>query len=450
MSKATKQPTHVSIIGSCVCRDAFSIPQTTKEYGDAENEYVVDRFIQGVNPLAAISKPIDELLSASLVEESKASSAPSFYKRCFMLDVTKTWENFLSEEKSDFLIIDLTTVRLDCRKIDGSYITYDDIGRTVAIGLDDKATKKATTTFINGESVALSDFGEDKLKEIYFEYIDRILKLYPEDKIIVVCAMHARTFVDPEANQIASTNHSFDQRYIRDNKLMDFAYHCAREKLKKSHFVDPLPISIGNVKHKWGRGGLHFVDDAYTYIYRAIDAIIHKEMSREEERLFLLELREKYTKIIFDKYAETVNNCTQENRNALNYSLGMKPGKYESNGVCLTVNSDYSFSICGTASQDTVFYLYQARQNPLDGWRSVQATTPAARYAFSTKVKNQGDSFFIQLILTDDETNKIWIKGDYTVFVTIEKPYSYQLVRAIIRPGTTVNVEGKLYFEEVK
>lgn len=48
MSKA-----HISIIGSCVCRDAFSIPQGTEEYGKEENEYTVDRFIQSINPLSA-------------------------------------------------------------------------------------------------------------------------------------------------------------------------------------------------------------------------------------------------------------------------------------------------------------------------------------------------------------------------------------------------------------
>lgn len=450
MDKTTKKATHISIIGSCVCRDAFSISQRLEEYGSRENEYVVDRFIQGVNPLAAISKPIDKELSASLVEESKESSAPPFYKKCFMLDATKAWENYLSEVKSDYLIIDLTTVRLDCRKIDDGYITYDDIGSTIANGLDNKAPKNATTIFINGESISLSKLSEDELRKIYFEYMDRLLRLYSEDRIIVVCARHARTFVDLTADRIATINHSFDQRYIRDNKLMDFAYSCAKEKLEKAHFIDALPTTVGNVNHKWGQGGLHFVDEAYLYIYRAIDAIIHNQMSIEKERLFLFELREEYAKRIFDKYANIANKCVQESHNILDYSLGMKPGKYESNGVCLTVNSDYSFSICGVANEDTVFYLYQARQNPLDGWRSVQVDTQPARYAFSTKIKNQGENFFIQLVLTDAETNKKWIKGDYTTFVVVEKPYSYRLVRAIIRSGTTVNVEGKLYFEEVK
>ncbi|MBO5312985.1 MAG: hypothetical protein J6B29_03365 [Clostridia bacterium] len=444
-----KTTTHVSIIGSCVCRDAFSIPQATEEYGSDENEYIVDRFIQGINPLSAIGSPVAEITATALIEESKFSSAPPFYKRCYMLDLTKAWDSFLSETSSDYLIIDFTTVRLDCRKIDGGLVTFDGVAKDIVLGLGSASVKEATSHLVNAESVSLSNFDEDTLRQAYFKYIDRLLRLYPQEKIIVVEARHAMAYIDPEGGKIATSSPALEQRYIRENKLIDFAYRCAKEKLEKAHFIDALPICVGNVRHKWGQGGLHFVNEIYSYIYRSIDGIIHNRLSRENERLFLLELKEKYTQEIFNYYSATANECVRDSRNTLDYSLGMKVGKYEQNGVCLTVNSDYTFSICGTACEDTVFYLYQAQQSPLGEWRSVPVITSPSRYAFSTRIKNQDKSFFIQLVLTDNEADKMWISGDFTAFVTVKKPYHYRLVRAIIRKGTAVDAEGKLYFEKI-
>ncbi len=441
--------THISILGSCVSRDAFSIPQGTKEYGENENKYVVDRFIQSINPLSAISPLLGDEISTSLLDESVTSSACNFYKRCYKLDVTKSWTDYLSEVKSDYLVIDFSTVRLDCRKIGNGYLTYEDLGTTVATGIPADMPKDVTKQFLTGERVGLSDLTKDELKNIYYEYLDRITKIYPQKRIIVIDARHTQTFIDSEGEFISSTYHSFDKRYIRDNELIDFAYICAKERIPQAHFIDSLPVSVGNIKHKWGKGGLHFVDEVYIYLYRAIDKIIHSKMTKNAEKLFLLELREKYSKEIFQNYYTTVTKCIQSERNILNYSFGMKSGKYEKNGVTLVVNPDFSFSINGTAIEDTVFYLYQANKNPLDGWRSVNAPIQQGAYTFSTMVSSINESFFIQLILTDNDSNKKWVSGNLSSTFSIDKPYHYQIVRAVIRKDSCVDVNGKLYLEKI-
>ena len=103
-----KKPTHVSVIGSCVSRDVFELCKTADGYTKDENSYVVDRFVQSINPVSAVSAPVRNDLADELIASSQMSRAVNFYKRCFMLDVTKKWFDlkvlFLQFHLKDLLI----------------------------------------------------------------------------------------------------------------------------------------------------------------------------------------------------------------------------------------------------------------------------------------------------------------------------------------------------------
>ena len=87
------------------------------------DKYIIKRYIQSINPVSAIALPVEESFANSLVAESKVSNASNFYKRCFMLDVRKTWFDYLAEETSEWLIIDMATVRCPIIKVNTTYIS---------------------------------------------------------------------------------------------------------------------------------------------------------------------------------------------------------------------------------------------------------------------------------------------------------------------------------------
>jgi hypothetical protein len=113
---AEGRQTHVSILGSCVLRDAFTLSKNAADYSDTGREFVIDRFVQSINPLSAISPALPTELSEALVEESLASKTSNFYKRNFRLDVTKGWADYLAEVSSEYLLLDLSTARLAMRR----------------------------------------------------------------------------------------------------------------------------------------------------------------------------------------------------------------------------------------------------------------------------------------------------------------------------------------------
>ena len=117
---------HISILGSCVCRDLFEIP--TSKTGES-GEFIVDRFVQSVHPISAVSEPCEKTLLHFIKEVLNRSNLNNFNKRNLILDADKNVFNFLKEVKSDWLIIDLTTSRYKLIFYKDSILTYDVINQ---------------------------------------------------------------------------------------------------------------------------------------------------------------------------------------------------------------------------------------------------------------------------------------------------------------------------------
>lgn len=98
----------ISILGICVLRDIFGLH---KNNGD----YQIDRFIQSVNPISSVSK---SMLQKNIGHEDEEiqdifRGEFNFYKRNLLFDLNKTIFPYLSEVKSEYLMIDAGTCRFD-------------------------------------------------------------------------------------------------------------------------------------------------------------------------------------------------------------------------------------------------------------------------------------------------------------------------------------------------
>ena len=72
----------LSLVGSCVSRDVFGF---TKSLYSTENgdKYVIKRYIQSINPVSAITPPVEESFADALITESQVLNASNFYKEMF-------------------------------------------------------------------------------------------------------------------------------------------------------------------------------------------------------------------------------------------------------------------------------------------------------------------------------------------------------------------------------
>ncbi|MBQ9760434.1 MAG: hypothetical protein IJW16_03690 [Clostridia bacterium] len=448
-SKSKKKQIHVSIIGSCVCRDIFSLSKNAEGYGDHENEYIVDRFIQSINPLSAVGEKMPEEVANKLVRESSASSTSNFYKRNFKLDVQKSWDDYLSEVRSEWLVVDFSTMRLPVRCFGSTYVTQsleEEVQKgQIALPEDAQLRQLAAT-----RTLSLSELTDTELEQIVNTYLDRLLQIYPQQKIIVVDVKHVFTYIDEKGQSIPSPNYLTNANYQEENRLIALAYDIAKKRMPKAFFVDELPVMIGNAKHVWGKCGLHYVDDIYLYFYRCVDGIAGNRLSRKQYKSANAMLMNEFTRRVFGHYSKTANEYAQNSKSCLDPARGLKPGVYRKNGLTLTVDEDRNFHVEGTTTVETIFYLYSGHGNPCGEWLSVKEEIAPGMYIFSTRVRSDMKRCYIQMVLTTSDMKQKWIFGNLSSWVKTDCTYQHCLVRIVVCRGEYVDITGRLTFEKIK
>jgi hypothetical protein len=265
----------------------------------------------------------------------------------------------------------------------------------------------------------------------------------------VIDAKQATASIDSERFIVASMLATEESRYRKDNIQIDLAYRYAKEMMPNAYFIDSLPILVADVRHKWGRLGLHYVSETYMYLYRAMDYIIREKPSKRRVRSYFHDLRDEYTRKVFERYSSAVARSTQAKRNLLEYSKGMWQGIYRQNGLELVIDEEFGYTLRGVAEKDTAFYLYHGQKNPCGAWQPVSDETPAGIYLFSTGMKNEETHVAVQMVLSNVGGEQKWIPADLPFGTKLEKTYSHKLIRLIVASGTDVQINGKLCLERI-
>ncbi len=446
-----KKNVKISIIGSCVSRDAFEIPKGMKEYGKNEPTYEIERFVQSISPLSAVTPAIEPMIADALVEELQYSAASNFHKRCFTLDVRNSWEEYLGEVKSDWLVVDMSVARFSCRRIGRGYVSADDSLKLIFNGVAEEAMRKCPTVrrLTEGDLLRIDDLDEKKTEAIYREYFRRLSKLYPQKRIVVMEVRNVTTHVDCKHGTVAPSFELMNEKYRTENAIIDRAYAYAKTFLPNAHFIEALPTSFGDVYHKWGRHELHYADQVYLYYYRALEIITQKKTNGESEEAALRSLWESYTAKLFQQYTDLVANGFRSERSLLCVEDCARTGEFAVNGVKLTLREDFGFEAKGIASDETIFYLCQSDKNPLGGWKQLSMKLEPGKYLFTTRIKTEPNRAFVQLVLFAEGEEPRWISGNLSTEIELNHTYTHLLVRLVVRPGVAVEVAGRISLERL-
>ena len=102
---------HISILGLCVLRDFFGMKENN-------GGFEIDRFVQSISPISAVS---DSMLQKRIdnsdeIIQDVFHDLTNFYKRLIKQDLEKSVFTYLSERKSDYLIIDAGNCRYNLLK----------------------------------------------------------------------------------------------------------------------------------------------------------------------------------------------------------------------------------------------------------------------------------------------------------------------------------------------
>lgn len=281
-NKVSKISIHISILGTCVMRDVFRVM-------DGAGKYKVDRYVQAVNPIAAVgSSPLlQEVPDWS--GEYFDSEINSFNRRNAYMDLKKSVFSYLAEAKSDYLLIDIGDIRIDLCFFDKE---RQKSATSFSVKRGGKVMQEKYLPSVL-ETTSVLELDDSFVREQVEAYLERILTLYPQEKII----LFENYAVDAYYNRIiGGVKHSWEDTSKKFNQTFEKVFPYCLAKLPRAHVI-PFPAYVlGDEKHIWGSYPLHYLDGYYQYGFEAVEAIV-KAKNREEEAGLLRRLRSKWEEV---------------------------------------------------------------------------------------------------------------------------------------------------------
>lgn len=246
----------IAVVGSCVTRDNFN-RNFNAEY---KNRYLCEVLQHQSSIISLTSSPLN-------IQESSLLDIDEWSRSHIIRDFRKTiWED-LSIHRPDFIIFDLfTDARFSCLQTNDSVVTLNEwklMGTSYYKTISNN--KKIGFTVNEDEFVA-------KFKLAAIEFKKRLDITCPSSKIILNVAKGVFTYLE------AGEMKSFNREYVAE---INRRWQCLDEI-----FIDvfsPLIINaynksetIGDAKHPWGLGYVHYHGKFYNDFIRLLDTIVYK------------------------------------------------------------------------------------------------------------------------------------------------------------------------------
>lgn len=213
----------------------------------------------------------------SIEDYLKDPSSNKFTIRNTLLDVNKTAYDYLFEVHSDYLILDLGSLR---------YRTMIDLkeGRAMTETLLDRLRWSDSSG--TWKPFFTMDVEDDEFYRCMDGMVDRILKHYDQKQIILVDVYQVDYYLEKSSRYIRH----FGWSNLPSNRGVARGYVYLRSKLPQAHVI-PFPNNvIGDANQLWGLGNLHYVPEYYEYGKKCLTTIF-TGLSYQEERKEIEKLR---------------------------------------------------------------------------------------------------------------------------------------------------------------
>lgn len=237
----------LDIWGSCVSRDVFG-----------SNNDVVKNYIARQSIISSLQKPAN-------IFENELENSSKFKLSMIASDIDKSVYSKLSEEHSDWLLIDFIDERFPLLKLNSTYLTLsnellESYSRVKEFEIIERKYDKGVLTF---ETVPLESYIQ--------KFSEKIIKIY-KDKIILHRVYLSDVYVNKD-NEICYFDNNVIKNNQKINKYLSYYYENLEKYIPKIHMVQAIGFPACE-NHKWGLGPMHFIDEYYRNIMNQIQGIV--------------------------------------------------------------------------------------------------------------------------------------------------------------------------------
>lgn len=239
----------ISIIGSCVTRDAFELK---KDIFDVSGSY-----FPRVSVISMMSPAIN-------IDHTTLESENQWLKWVVLNDYNKSIFSQVVQKKPEIIIIDLIEERYDLIKIGNSFITRSD--EQVKIN---PAIKEYSEEMIVRRD---SELAHNLFEPHANLFCHKINSLFPDVKVILHNARYSDYYLSN--GKIFKFDDLKCAKNNQSNLRLDYYLSILSKNIKNSHILSiDKELSIGNNDHKWGLSPFHYIDEYYEEFIKKLQSI---------------------------------------------------------------------------------------------------------------------------------------------------------------------------------
>lgn len=239
----------ISIIGSCVTRDAFELH---KDLFDVSGSY-----FPRVSLISMMSPAIN-------IDHTILVSENQWLKWVILNDYNKSIFPQIVQKKPETIIIDLIEERYDLIKVGNSFITRSD----EQIKINPSIKKYPEEMIVRRDS----DLAQKLFESNANLFCNKINTLFPDIKIVLHNARYSDYYISN------GKIFRFDDFKCTQNKKYNFRLDYYLSILSgniNNSFVISIDkeLSIANSNHKWGLSPFHYIDEYYEEFIKKLQLI---------------------------------------------------------------------------------------------------------------------------------------------------------------------------------
>lgn len=412
-----------NILGCCILRDIFRI-------ADKIQKFKVTKFYQSTGPISFCEVPKNRISQEILGNNFEWTN---FVKKCVCADINKTVLADIEGTPSDYLLLDLCELRfrnckINLQKGDSFFVTQTKYINSIL-------ENKDFCNFLGIQSFETDiELDECEIENYLHVFVRFIKEHYKQQQVILVKNLPVWRHLDDEKL-------CFEEYWIpgitKVREKLEKYYMYIQKLMPEIHIIDMPNPCLGNALHTWGMAPLHFVDEYYQYLYKAIEIITE---SHSDEKKDLRELR--------DFYSQYFSKLEKLKRFEYYIAKQPLPQNILQNGE-LTVNEKGELS--GWRSSCSKGSFYSAKEkiiscgNEQNNWAILSQNiligeVRGKTITFSVEFKTEGESVLNFALCYNDEAGKqvylfskqVSSYGERTVYsATVEIPADFNCVEIL-------------------
>lgn len=321
-----------STFGSCSSRNIFN-SQINEDY---KNFFHINESVESVTLISLMSNPIE-------YDYNLINSSHPYDNKCVRQDLSKSYLNFLKQNRIDYLIIDTYfDVVYGIYILDNNHIFSDSI-RLRHMDLNDEVNSLPKLDIVNNF---------DEYMELWISACNRFFKFMADycknTTIILNCARSVYRYWD-NGKLIVDEN-------LKKNEYVNKYRDILDTYILKNYDVEVLPFDVNTLadkNHIFGLHQSHYDQNYYSEKKRQLNDIIHRNLSVIYEDKFNKELRYFKRKVLIDDFnfnsIEIINGNSNINvKKLIKYitaRIDIKNIGVETNDIEIIENSDMDSTI---------------------------------------------------------------------------------------------------------